>query len=378
MLWSPMALYQQPVCIPPNIPRHPQTSPNSFSLSRLPHTGWTGHGLISSEPDSSINALVMHDITALPSWPERWTMPPLFCLLTLAVMAFKNCKTQYRHNIDTICPAMSSSALHSFRYCCSMSQWSLYITLRPPRVGQLHGRPQLHAWHAMACPCYPHSTAKIWIFTEICCAMLCNVDLCSVRRIQHFTCVPPFGVAMLFTKDTYSTDFDRFIFKYQQITHWIRRSWTSCRGFACWNCPSETVIATCTETGPKAWRNISWHSLTMLDIEWPIWYNSCFRRLDFLFNLLQPPISHGTSREPVCSTDSASCNTLWDTALGYLWNDRSQYSTFRTGSQWNVYSISQDIPRPKQTSMKHHVRSILLRRSPKFKARTICTSSVPV
>lgn len=296
---------------------YPQTSPNSFSLSRLPHTGWTGHGLISSEPDSASTRLsctilprCFHDLSAEPCrpcfacwlwqwWPSR---------------TVRHCKTQYAQQWV----AVPFTALDTAVAC-------------PPRVGQLHGRPQLHAWHAHVIHILQRKSGF---------SLRSAVQCWSVLRGELKN-------SALHVRATFRGRnvvheghlFDRFIFKSQQITHWICRSWTSCRGFACWNCPSETVIATCTETGPKAWRNISWHSLTMLDIEWPIWYNSCFRRLDFLFNLLQPPISHGTSREPVCSTDSASCNTLWDTALGYLWNG---HNTFRTGSQWNVYSISQD------------------------------------
>ena len=75
---------------------YPQTSPNIpkllFSLKTPPHR-LNRARLDFLRAGFSINALVMHDITALLSWPERWTMPPLFCLLTLAVMAFKNCKT---------------------------------------------------------------------------------------------------------------------------------------------------------------------------------------------------------------------------------------------------------------------------------------------
>ena len=139
------------------------------------------------------------------------------------------------------------------------------ITLRPPRVGQLHGRPQLHAWHAHVIHILQRKSGF---------SLRSAVQCWSVFRGELKN-------SALHVRATFRGRnvvheghlFDRFIFKSQQITHWICRSWTSCRGFACWNCPSETVIATCTETGPKAWRNISWHSLTMLDIEWPIWYN---------------------------------------------------------------------------------------------------------
>ena len=172
---------------------------------------------------------------------------------------------------------MPFTALEVFRYCCSMSQYVTMITLRPPRVGQLHGRPELHAHD---CPCSPHSTAQIYANLDFHCDLLwlqcwsvvlfhrvpwraeefstsraCHLSAsryCSRRTPREIirNSIKCFHIF----QDNLHTCFN--IFKS------FSRSWTCHRGLACWNCPSETVIATCTETGPKARRNISWHSLT--------------------------------------------------------------------------------------------------------------------
>ena len=51
---------------PPAIGQTSPNIPNSFSFSRLPHTGWTGHGLISSDEPGSINARYYH--AAFMTW----------------------------------------------------------------------------------------------------------------------------------------------------------------------------------------------------------------------------------------------------------------------------------------------------------------------